>query len=82
MSINVTVPDALAALIKAKVESGQYASPDEVLSQALSLLDERDREESDKLTWLRQAWQEGMESGEPQGLDMQAFKAEARRRLG
>lgn len=82
MSINVTVPDALAALIKAKVESGQYASPDEVLSQALSLLDERDREEIDKLTWLRQAWQEGMESGKPQGLDVEAFKADARRRLG
>ena len=46
-------------LIREKVESGLYGSPDEVINMALRLLDERDR----KLEALRRDVQEGLASG-------------------
>ncbi len=44
-------------LIKEKMESGEYGSPDEVLGAALRLLDERDK----KLTALRADVQVGLD---------------------
>ena len=57
--MSVTLPPQVEALIRRKVESGLYATPDEVLEEALRLLDEHDRERQ----WLRNALAEG-EKGE------------------
>ena len=56
MSIQLT--DGVETMVRQKVESGLYPSADEVLREALRLLDEHDR-----LRWLRAALAEG-EKGE------------------
>ncbi len=43
--MTVTLPPELDALVQAKVEAGPYATPAEVIAEALRLLDERDRRE-------------------------------------
>ena len=52
MSVQLT--DEVETIIREKVESGLYPSADEVLREALRLLDEQDR-----LRWLRAAIAEG-----------------------
>lgn len=54
--MSVQIADDVETIIREKVESGLYPSADEVLREALRLLDERDR-----LTWLRAALAEGEE---------------------
>ena len=44
----LTLSPELAALIREKVESGRYGNANQVLEEALRLLDERDR-----IEWLR-----------------------------
>ena len=56
MSMQLT--DDVETIIREKVESGLYPNADEVLREALRLLDEHDR-----LRWLRAALAEG-EKGE------------------
>ena len=56
MSIQLT--EDVETIVRQKVESGLYPSADEVLREALRLLDEHDR-----LRWLRAALAEG-EQGE------------------
>jgi putative addiction module CopG family antidote len=43
--MTVTLPPELDALVQEKVEAGPYATPAEVIAEALRLLDERDRRE-------------------------------------
>lgn len=67
-------------LIMRKVESGHYSSPDEVIDEALRLLDERDR----KLDALRKLAQEGLASGVAGPFDEEAegrIVAKGRERL-
>ena len=82
MNINVSLPEELLRFIKAKVETGRYTSSSEVVREALRLLEKQDEQEAEKLRWLRQAWQDGVGSGDDGELDLAAIKAEGRRRLG
>ena len=41
--MTVTLTPQLEALVRQKVDSGSYRTADEVIAEALSLLDERDR---------------------------------------
>jgi antitoxin ParD1/3/4 len=43
MSATLTIPPELEALIREKVESGKYSSPNDVVREALKALDERDK---------------------------------------
>ena len=66
------------ALIRAKVASGLYPTPDEAIETALQLLDARDRQ----LQHLRELIRVGLESGEgelltPELMDEIAQEAEA-----
>ncbi len=81
MDMNVSLPDELAQFVRAKVETGRYASSSEVIREALRLLEMREQEEADKLALLRKAWQAGIESGDAGELDIAALKKEARQRL-
>ena len=54
--MSITLTDDIETIVRQKVESGLYPSPDEVLREALRLLDEHDR-----LRWLRAALAEGEE---------------------
>lgn len=41
--MSVTLSPELEALVQKKVQTGQYSSPDEVMLEAMQLLDARDR---------------------------------------
>ena len=51
------------ALVRELVESGRYASASEVMRDGLRLLEEREEQRQAKLAALRQAIQEGIDSG-------------------
>jgi len=81
MNMNVSLPDELADFVKAKVSSGRYTSSSEVVREALRLLEQRDAIEAEKLHWLRQAWQEGLDSGDAGEIEAADIKREARQIL-
>jgi antitoxin ParD1/3/4 len=78
MNMNVSLTDELADFVKSKVVSGRYASSSEVVREALRLMEQQDAE---KLAWLRQAYKDGMDSGDAGEIDFAALKKEGRRRL-
>jgi antitoxin ParD1/3/4 len=49
--LSVTLPNEMAAQVRARVESGEYASESEVIREGLRALTARDRALDD---WLRQ----------------------------
>ena len=81
MNMNVSLTDELANFVKAKVAAGRYTSSSEVVREALRLMEKVEEQEAEKLEFLRQAWKEGIDSGDAGELDFQALKKEARARL-
>jgi antitoxin ParD1/3/4 len=63
--MKITLLQQLAELVKQKVERGPVESPQEVIAEALKLLDERDK----KLAALRRDIQEGLQSGPGRPFD-------------
>ena len=57
--MRVNLPDKLAKLVQQKLDVGLYASSEEVIEEALKLLDQRDQ----KLAALRSDIREGLASG-------------------
>ena len=82
MDLTVSLPDELASYIKRKIDSGGYSSSSDVVSEALRLLEERDGAKIREVERLRDAWYEGIQSGDFAPLDIDAVKAEGRRRFG
>lgn len=82
MSMNVSLPDELDAFVRARVSTGRYGSADEVVHEALRLMERHEQAEAIKLKWLQDAYQEGIASGDAGELDFAALKAAARARLG
>jgi antitoxin ParD1/3/4 len=70
MNISISLTPELLSLIKAKVASGRYTSTSEVVREALRLLERLDRLEEQRIEELRQAWREGIESGDAGPLDL------------
>ena len=81
MNMNVSLPDDLVDFVEAKMTTGRYNSSSDVVHEALRLLERIEHENADKLADLRQAWQQGLESGVPEDIDFEALKAEGRARL-
>ena len=78
--MRVTLPEQLADLVKRKLDSGLYASPEEVIAAALKLLDRQDK----KLAALREDIQEGLASGAGRIFDegvVEDIKQRGRERL-
>src|SRR5271155_5352252 len=46
------------------VAAGRYSSSSEVVREALRLMEKVERQEAEKLQFLRNAWQEGIDSGD------------------
>ena len=80
MNMNVSLPEELAKFVKDKVSTGRYGSSSEVVREALRLMEKTERQEAEKLAMLRQAWQEGVDSGDAGEVDFTALKKEARAR--
>ena len=78
--MSIALTPEMAAAVRAAVATGEYVSTSEVVREALrdwqlrSSLHQKEREE------LRRLWQEGLDSGPGTLANMQAIKAEARRR--
>ena len=81
MNMNVSLTEELANFVKAKVSAGRYTSSSEVVREALRLMEKIERQEAEKLSYLRQAWRQGIDSGDAGELDFSALKQEARARL-
>ena len=85
--MTLDLPTQLEALIHEKVTQGRYPSPSAVVSEALRLLDERDRAGSALLDDLRREVRAGVDQldrGETVVLDaaeLDRMRAEARARL-
>ena len=78
--LSLTLDAELAAQVDAAVASGDYATPSEVIEDALACWRERRALETDPET-LRRLWQAGIDSGEPEPLDMAEIKRAARARI-
>jgi antitoxin ParD1/3/4 len=81
--MGIVLPKELEDLIQEMVASGAYDSPEEVVSEALKLLQNREErmiERNRKLQWLRNAIQQGEQSGDAVELDFDAFLATLRAR--
>jgi antitoxin ParD1/3/4 len=81
MNLNISLPDSDAEFVREKVASGRFRSDSDVVREALRIMQVAEREEAEKLTWLREAWRDGIGSGEAAPIDFAALKAEARARL-
>ncbi len=81
MNMNVSLTEELANFVKAKVSAGRYTSSSEVVREALRLMEKMERQEAEKLSYLRQAWKQGIDSGDAGEVDFTALKQEARARL-
>ena len=66
--------------VSSLVDSGRYASASEVMRDSLRLLEEREKMREAKLEALRRDITAGLASGPAEPLDMQALKADARKR--
>ena len=60
---NVSLTKELDEFVSSRVEGGLYANASEVMRTALRLLEKEEREYEEKMTVLRAAIQEGLDSG-------------------
>ncbi len=77
--MRINLPEKLATLVQRKLDIGLYASCEEVIEEALNLLDRRDQ----KLAALRSEIQEGLASGAGRIFDeevVEDIKKRGRRR--
>jgi len=78
MNISLSLPKELVEFLEAKVQSGEYASSSEVVSSALHLLETQDKIGELDIEYLRQAWKEGVESGDYKPFDLEEIQKEGR----
>ncbi len=69
--MSITLSQELENQIQEKVTSGQYESANEVIQEAIYLLNEHERFKSERLQELREEIQKGFDSGESTILDME-----------
>ena len=79
--ISVALTFDLAAIVRQAVESGDYASASEVVRDGLRDWKLKRAVEQETVHELRRLWQEGIDSGPAEPLDMAAIKREVRARL-
>lgn len=82
--MNFALKPKLEALVRKKVKSGMYESADDVLYEALRLLDERDADRLAKLASLRKDLAHGVDqlnAGLGRKLNVDAIKKSGRRAL-
>jgi antitoxin ParD1/3/4 len=80
MNMNVSLPEELANFVKDKVSTGRYGSSSEVVREALRLMEKTEQQEAEKLAALREAWKEGIDSGDAGEIDFATLKKETRAR--
>jgi antitoxin ParD1/3/4 len=79
--LTVAVSGHQAQLLRDAVDSGEYGTPSEVVREAIGIWQTQRNADRDDIRRLRRLWDEGKASGEPQPVDFEEFRREARRRL-
>ena len=79
--ISIALSPELAQQVRAAVSSGKYGSASEVVREALRDWVMREPLRVAEVERLRRAWQQGLASGDPAPLDIEAIKRKARQRL-
>ena len=74
---SIALGEHFVAFVEAQVAKGRYGNASEVVRAGLRLLEERET----KLSALRAAIDEGLESGPAEPFDVEAFIAEKDREL-
>jgi antitoxin ParD1/3/4 len=69
MALKVTIGAEFEALIERLIESDRYSIPAEIVDDALSYFEERERANEAKLELLRAEIQKGFDSGPPEEID-------------
>jgi antitoxin ParD1/3/4 len=79
--MNVSLTPQLEAYVRAKVDTGLYTSSSEVVREALRMMEQRERQQQEKLEALRRDIQEGLDSGSAGPIDLEDMLAGFRRRM-
>jgi antitoxin ParD1/3/4 len=79
--MQITLNSHYEMLLQNKLATGLYESANEILQEALHLLEERDQLYELQLKNLRNEIQQGINSGEATALDIEAIKTRGRIRL-
>jgi len=79
--MQVTLNTHYEALLKNKLANGLYETANDIIQEALSLLEERDLLYELQLKKLKEEIQQGIESGKATPLDIEAIKSRGRNRL-
>ena len=81
-SLTVALPEALETFIQQRVASGRYASAGDVVREALTLMEQREREREAVIDGIRREIQLGIEQAEAGQLrDGETVFAEIRKKL-
>jgi antitoxin ParD1/3/4 len=79
--ISIALTGKQVVLLKAAVETGEYATTSEIIREALRDWQYKRELRSEELQRLRQLWDQGQARGTATKLDPAAFLLEARKRL-
>ena len=79
--ISVALSSDMLAIVRKAVELGEYASASEVVRDALLQWNARRARQADEVGDFRRMWQEGLQSGPSELLDIAGTKRRARGRL-
>ncbi|HWZ50211.1 MAG TPA: type II toxin-antitoxin system ParD family antitoxin [Granulicella sp.] len=79
--LSIALTGEQIAMVKAAVDTGEYATTSEVIREALREWQWKRELRGENLQELRAAWQEGKVSGSAVPLDLNKTREEARRRL-
>lgn len=74
------MPPDTESRIAEKVVNSPYASPEEVMGKALTLLDAYEAEQAEKLAWLKNVVPKGIDSRRPKPIDWDAFWEDVKKR--
>ncbi len=81
MPMNIRLTPHLEEMIHERINAGSYSSANEVVHEALRLLELEDRLPSLKLRRLRQDIREGLDSGPTKPFDPRQIKRKARKKI-
>ena len=79
--LSIALPAPIADAVRRAVEAGEYASANEVISDALRLWEAHRHLDNHDLEVLRRCWDEGKSSGRAGPLDIRRLIAEERAKL-
>lgn len=79
---SVTLPHEMAALVRAKVASGEYASESEVIREGLRALNARERALNDWLTQQALASYDAYRADPSRGIPLEEVRATIGKRKG